>query len=318
MPRSHLVIARAVVALLMAAVAGASAVRAASPSPFPTPSVRPSLEPAEAFEIEAWLDAPVPADAVPGSSLHIGAFAWIDGPEESVRGATFRVLLHPASGSGEPTFDYAYQDFAGHLVADIVVPDGGAGELEILLPGTVCENDVCGPRDTPILIRGVGPPPGMPLPAFATARISPPVRAIVAAEPTTIDITVEPRIRWPAPGLQLPAAMWLQVREPQGAILDDVAATLVDPAAGRYRATVTFGQEGEFVVQAAAVEAAEGADLFGSSVRRVSVEGGASAPPATAPGEGGDSPPGWMLAALVGALLAGLAIVVLGRWARRD
>lgn len=317
MARSRL--AAALAAPLVLVVVGIPAVAAASPTAPPAnPTIEPSLEPGEAFDIEAWLDAPVPAGAAPGTQLRVGALIWLPGTGELMRRATFKVLLHPASGPAQPGFDYGNEDFAGHIVADLIVPEGGAGELEILLPGTVCENGICGPRDAHVPIRGVGPPPDVPLPAFATALIRPPVQAIVAGGPTTMDITVEPRIRWPAPGLHLPGAIWLQVREPQGAILDDVAATLVDPAAGRYEAVVTFERAGELVVQAGVAEGAEGADLFGSSVRRVSVVAGVAAPPATAPDGSGDSPPGWMLAALFGALLAGLAIVVLGRWARRD
>jgi hypothetical protein len=308
MPGSSRRTAPVVLAVLAAAVvAGATGVQAASPSP----SMGPSEEPREQFDLEAWLDAPVPAAAAPGSTIHVGAFVWVRGPEEPVRGASFRIFLHPASGSGEPGFDYAYQDFAGHLVADIGVPEGGAGELEILLPGTVCENDVCGPRDTPIPILGVGPPPGVPLTALATAVIGPPVEAIVAGAPTTIDITVQPRIRWPAPGLQLPASIWLQVRQPQGPILDDVAASLVGADTGRYEAAVTFDRAGEPVIQAGVEEGAEGADLFAASVRRVTVEAGSTATPALG-GPSGE-PPAWVLAALVGLLILGLAIAVLGR-----
>jgi hypothetical protein len=315
---------RLIVGLAGAAVAGVAAMSpllAASPSPSAmadasaASSEPPSEPPPEAFELEAWLDGPVPADAAPGSTIHVGAFVWIRGAEEPVRGATFQVRLHPASGSAEPAFDYGHEDFAGHLVADLVVPEGGAGELEIGLPGTVCENDVCGPQLTPVPIRGVGPPPDVSLTALAQAVVDPPVAALVAGEPAAFDITVASRIAWPAPGLVLPESLWLQAREPQGPVVAEAEAELADAAAGRYRARVTFDEAGQYVVQVATGPEADEPDLFGSSVRPLTVDAApaASLVPGGSSGAADDATPGLVLAALVATLVLGLAIFVLGR-----
>jgi hypothetical protein len=309
--RAGVVLSAILVGLLPAAVGFAASPSPSSAAPTATPS-EPPFELEHEFAIEAWLDADLPAEAQPGTMLHVGAFVWIRGAEEPMRGATFRVFLHPASGSAEPSFDYAFQDFAGHLLADIAVPEGGVGTLDILQPGTICENDVCTPNNEPIPIQGVGPPPGVRLSALAQAFVSPPIAEIRVGQEATFEITVQPRIDWPAPGLVFPATLWLQARVPQGAIVADVEGTLVDAATGRYEAAVTFDQPGEYVIQVGTVAEADGDDLFGTSLRRITVAAASSTAPAPG-GASGDASAGWALPALVVALAGGLGLLVMGR-----
>ena len=295
----------ALAAVLLGSAWGGAGDRAFAAPPSPSPE--PTEEPFEDFEMEAWLDAPLPLEAQAGTTIHIGALVWIRGANEAVRGATLQVRLHPATGDAEPTFDYAHQDFIGHVVADLEVPIGGVGDLEIALPETMCENDVCGPVKTPIAVRGVGPPPGVHLSVLANAVTSPPIEALVTGRPLPFGISVQPKVEWPAPGLDLPSALWLQVRVSRGPIVEDVAANLVDAAAGRYEAPITFDEPGEYVLEAGTRPDADGSDLLPGSVIRVAVEAPRSTPEPELPGTT-DETPAWLVPGLIVLALAGLLI----------
>jgi hypothetical protein len=305
------------IAVAMTALVSSGQARAA-PSPSPTVAPGPSgptlPPPGNDFGLMAWLDATLPLDVAPGTRVRVGAFVWSEVAAAVLPSVTLRATIKSASG-GTAATAYAAEDWPGHVVAELTVPDGGVGGVEIALPGTICDAaGTCVPQDTPIPIVGVGPPTGVPLATIGSAFIDPPAGAPVAGEPVTFEVGVEPRVAWPAPGLILPDTIWLQVRVLQGPIVDDVAATLVDAGAGRYEARVTFNRAGQFVVQVATAEGAEGADLFSTALRQVVVE--AAPGPSSGPGSGatdGESMPGWAFAGLVGLLIVGVGLMVLGR-----
>jgi hypothetical protein len=88
------------------------------------------------------LDAPWPGDAPPGTELEIGwtvAIAQDDGSVTPFSAEGFFVRLLPESG--DPVEYAASQDRTGHYLANITVPNGGIGELEIGLRGTACTAD---------------------------------------------------------------------------------------------------------------------------------------------------------------------------------
>ncbi len=279
-----------------------------------SPDTGPTLPPPENdLGLEAWLDEPVTIDAPAGASVRVGAFIWSSREAQPVHNVTLRVRLHPASGGAQPSVAYAVEDWPGHVVAELPAPVGGVGELEILLPGTMCDATGCSPQDTSIPISGVGPPTGVPLTAIASAVIEPPVEALFAGAPAIFGVTVQPRIAWPPPGVPLPSSIWLQVRVPQGPTLDDVAAPLVDMSAGRFAADVTFDRAGELIVQVGVIEGAEGTDLFSTAVRRVTVEAGSAPTPAGGGAGGGETMPGWAVVTIAVLLVGGLGLVVLGQ-----
>ena len=298
------------VAGLALAGAGSGVALAASPdasasASAPAPSLDPSAGPDGELGMAAWLDAPLPAAAPAGSILQVGALVFRDDQEPLV-GVTLQLRLHPASGSAEPTFDYGHQDFAGHVVAELEVPEGGVGALDIVLPGTMCENDVCGPVETMIPVRGVGPPPDVPLSTLATTLTTPPIEALVAGRASSFQITVQPRIEWPEPGLDLPSAIWLQVRVSRGPVIQDVAANLDDPLTGRYVVPITFPEPGEYVLEAGTRPEADGTDLLPGSLIRVTVE--ALTSPVPGPEGTNEEMPGWLVPALIILALAGLLV----------
>ena len=308
-------VAAFVAGLVVALEGGSSGVAvvalAASPEPSPpmvepSPSIAPSGEPNGEFDMEAWLDAPLPTDAPAGSTLDVGAFIVRDGAEP-LRGVTLQVRLHPSTGTAEPTFDYAHQDFAGHVVAELEVPEGGVGALEIVLPGTMCENDVCGPVETLIPVRGVGPPPDAPLSLLATTLTAPPIAALVAGRALPFEITVQPKVAWPEPGMNLPSVLWLQVRVSRGPLVQEIAANLEDETAGRYTVPVTFREPGEYVLEAGTMPAAEGTDLLPGSLIRVTVQPESASRGPTLPTTS-EEVPSWLVPGLIVLALAGLIV----------
>lgn len=77
-----------------------------------------------------WLDAPIPKEAAPASTVHIAFITWEAGSHSTVNVFGFEVRLHPATGKGKATVGQVTQDWPGHSATDIVVPPGGFGRLE--------------------------------------------------------------------------------------------------------------------------------------------------------------------------------------------
>ncbi|HEX5590370.1 MAG TPA: hypothetical protein VFX65_08795, partial [Candidatus Limnocylindrales bacterium] len=308
MDRLHVILALLAAALVLggAGTAGAPAAAAASPdaaAASPDATIPP---PENDLRAEAWLDEPLWLDAPAGTNLRIGAFIWLRSADAPVHGATMRIRLHPAAGDGPPAFAYAVEDWPGHVVALVEVPEGGVGDLEITLPGTMCDDTgACGPQEAPVPVLGVGPPPGVRVSAIAVSAVEIPVAAPLAGRATTIEVSLRGRIAWPEPGFVPPDRIWLQVRVPRGDTVADVRAGLVDASAGRYEAQVTFDAAGDYLLQAAAAPDATGDDLFESGLRRITVvaDPGSSTEPSD---RGGGGPAGWVLPLFVVLLAVGL------------
>lgn len=169
-----------------------------------------------------------------------------------------------------------------------------------------------------IPVAGVGPPPGVALPRLSTAFVDAPTQVVPVGIDATLGFSVRPRTNWPSPGLILPTRLWLQVRIPQGAALDDVVADLDDPVTGHYTATLQFPAAGDYVVQVATVQNGGRDDLFSTSIRRVTAEDlGVPSPtgrPAPgAPGGARDQVPGWIGPALGISGAIAVLLVVFGR-----
>src|SRR5205814_5027001 len=172
---------------------------------------------------------------------------------------------------------------------------------------TFCEGSSCVTRDWPFEPIDVGPPPGLPLPLTSTATILPPSAPVIARQPATIEADLRGRIDWPA----LPATpdhLVLEVRVPQGPVVAEVALEASPPGSGHFAGQVTLSQAGDYVVQVAAIENPGPGDLFGTALRRLTVQP-ASTPVATT--DTGTGLPDWWPAglAVVGLLLAGLLLL---------
>jgi hypothetical protein len=280
-------------------------VLAADPSPSPD---------APLLELQAWLDEPLPSDAEPGTQLRIGALLW-DRVHNTTAGAspTF-VRLYPASGDGAPVEAAASPDWPGHVVATLMVPDGGPGRVEVRLRGTACTQDGCEVSDALFDLQGVGPPEGAPLPSIVDADIEPLVPTFTAGQATEVDVVLRPDVDWP--DLARPGRLFVLVRQPRGDQFEAVPANLVDEAGRRYRATITLPEVGRYILEASMEEGRAAGDLFVASALAVEAVAPALAssdpspsPTTGAPGEAAD--PGVLPLAIVAAVavVASLGII---------
>lgn len=231
---------------------------------------------------QVWLDHPIPKDAPPGSAVHLGFIAWETDSGSTVNVYGFEVRLHPKTGKGAVSVAQVSMDWPGHSAADLVVPAGGFGRLEFgVLWGDISRLSNSVSVDfRPIPVAGVGPPPGISIRRIGTVRPTPSLPAI-AGQPLDVDLTFEPRVDWPAGSLPLPTALTLRVRLPGADAGQEVAATLVDRAAARYRATVVLDRPGPYILEPAMAADAPAEDRFTESEVRVVAEA-ASGPATTA------------------------------------
>ena len=286
----------------MVGVAAAAPASAATPEPLPTSG---------AVVGRAWLDAPLPTTAAPGSSIDFGAVVVFSDPTGGqvglVGGATLRVKLYPAAGDAQPSVSTGRSDWLGHFVGSIEVPPGGVGRLTFGIPGRFCNDTGCADLDSLFEPISVGPPVDLPLSFVATARIiAPPI--VTAREPATFEVDVQPRIAWPAPGLAMPDTLVLEVRVQRGPVIAEVTLTSSSADRGRYTGTLTVIEPGPYVVQLATTTNPTEAQLFGTAIAPVTVD---PAPIPRAPDAGGGLPDWWPMA-LAGGLL-GLAAVLIVR-----
>ena len=228
------VVLRAAIALLALGMTGGAAL-AASPAPSPSPS--PAVLP-----FEAWLDAPLPTDAAPGSSITIGALLWIPHDHIPFPDQNSFVRIYPATGDGSPVETPGDQDWPGHITATLAVPPGGVGRLEIGNQGSTCTPDGCFRMDGLYELPGVGPPDDAVLPQIATVDIELLLPILIAGEATPVDLVLRPKVDWP--DFDAPDRLVLVVREPRAEPFATIPALLVDATTGRYEATLTVPDGG--------------------------------------------------------------------------
>jgi hypothetical protein len=286
--------------------AGPAVAAEPSPSPF-------------ILEIQAWLDAPVPADAAPGTEVTVGAMIWDPIPKEFVFGGGTFMRLYPATGDGPASEVSAKSDFQGHVVGTLTVPDGGVGDLVIGITGSSCTPEKCSRFDSFFDMAGVGPPPDAPLPKIAAAKVQAPAVPTVG-EPASVAIVLTPKVAWGPDVYTPPDRLVLRVRVPRGDVMQEVPAPLTDAATGLYEATVTLAEPGPVVLEAAVTEDAAVDQVFQASGATTTVVPPAEATPVAspdAPSAGAPSPaasPNLFL--VVGLLLMGslvLGLLLIGR-----
>lgn len=247
---------------------------------------------------QVWLDGPIPTDAQPGSTVHIGFIAWDAAERSTVNLYGFEVHLHPKAGNDAVTIGEVEQDWPGHSTTDLIVPSGGFGRLEFGvdeargLAGGSSHTLTLDFRSMPV--AGIGPPPDISLRRIGTVAIQPTAPAIVG-QPFDVDLTFEPRIGWPPGSASLPKTLTLRIRVPRADANQEVTATLVDALGGRYRASVLVDQPGPYVLEAATRPSAPPDERFTETETRVVVEradaqstaAAPAAPPAPAPSSSG-------------------------------
>lgn len=249
---------------------------------------------------QAWLDRPLPPDAPAGSTIAIGT--TIRGGEHPSTRVFFR--LHPATGAEAPIEAIASMDWETHYAADVEVPAGGVGTLDVGVVIEVCpQPGACERYDGLFEVAGVGPPPDSPITLIATAAILPPATEAVAGRPFELEIALTPNADWEPGAFEYPAELVVDVREARGDSIDLVPASLVDPADGIYQASVTLPEATRYVLQVGV-----GDELFTRGVETIAA---VPEPVLPEPGSGPDP----LLVVAIG--LGAVALVGVGLFALR-
>jgi hypothetical protein len=230
--------------MLVGSAATAAATIAASAVP------SSSAEPAGDTNLEVWLDAPLTPDAPAGDTLAIGFTVWdtVRHDFSEVTGPFLR--LHPATGSAAPSTTTADSDWPGHLVANVQVPKGGPGAIEVGFDGQTCRSDgTCVTSFFPFRFGGAGPPPEAPLARLIEATIHPPEGILIEDVPIDLTVDVVRRAAWDPSVVPLPDQLVAVVNQ-RGA--PDTATAVLRPTAGRrdgpYRGKLTIATSGDFTL----------------------------------------------------------------------
>ncbi|MEO5939712.1 MAG: hypothetical protein ABIZ72_02260 [Candidatus Limnocylindrales bacterium] len=209
------------------------------------PSAGPSLAPGETG-VEAWLDADIPTDVAVGQPVHIGLTLWDSARQRLADFNELTVHLLPSKGTAVPSAAKAVIDWPGHLVADIVVPPGGAGTLAYGLEARVCTTaGSCTDQEQLVPFAGVGPPPDAPRSMLVTAAIEPLASQLVAGQPIDIAVVLEPRAGWDSAALRLPDRVVAIANESRGRWSS--AADI--PATGERTSTTAIGYRGQLTIE---------------------------------------------------------------------
>ena len=222
-PRCALEAGRRVAMAVLAAAVAASAVAGAAAGASPAASAG-SLPTRDSLgQIEVWLDADfITPDAPPGGTLQAGFTFWDLGQLTLKAVDGVYVRLRPAKGSAAPSEGRVRADFAGHVVADLVVPKGGPGTVQVGIHGRSCDaSGTCTPADIPLPIAGTGPPTGAPALELVSGSIHDIVGDIVTARPFSVTADVVPRGLWDVRSVGLPDTVDViafQPNDPTGAM----------------------------------------------------------------------------------------------------
>jgi hypothetical protein len=270
------------------------AVLAASPSPATVESsgAPPGAPPGPPRGVQAWLDAEIgPPDAPPGGVLEAGFSFWNTQLHEFFSMGGIYVRLHPKAGDAHATEARLDEDFPGHVLARLVVPQGGAGDIEVGIRETACTDPGgCADQEARFEIAGLGPPPEATPETLVQASIRPLVRDTVAGRtfPVTVDVT--PRGLWPLESVALQEHLEVVARRPAG---PEVASGELRQDSGPgspYSGRLTIPEAGEVEIAVAVPLDGGGSRVIdGSAVQAVVIEGGSGA---GTPGNGAAQPAG--------------------------
>ena len=279
--------------LVVAAGISAPVAVGADPSASPVPGA--SADPRAGFpEIQIWQDLALPPNPPPGRTINVGFTAWDATGAILARVAGAQVRVHPKAGSGKPANAFTRQDWPGHLVAPITVPDRGLGTIEVGFTGQECHDDTgqCTEVFLPFAWGGIGPPPDAPRSLLVAARIQPPIETILAGQPFEVAAEVTPRADWDPDQLALPDRVVVIARQVRGPELG--TSELQMSPSGAYTGSMTIADPGDAVLVVAVPGTGSFNDPIEASTIRIRVgEAESPAPSALGPGDApiGDSLP---------------------------
>jgi hypothetical protein len=313
---------------VLAALLAAPAAGAANPPPAPSSAgLRPPTN------LQAWLDADfITPDAPSGGVLEAGFSFWDVRQQEffSIGGAKgVYVLMHPRTGNAPASEATLQADFPGHVIADIVVPEGGPGDVEVGMLVNGCVNDVCSDERAPFAIAGTGPPPGAKPQELIRAEILPLVGDTVVGREFPVSVNVVPRGLWDVSALPMPDHLLVVARHPGGAELSTGELRPGPMPGAPYAGKLVIPETGDVEVSVAIpLDLGGWREIEGSAIQRTVIEGGRqtaapaagasepAAPLPTGPGSPavrGGSPgeiPGFVWVLGIGALVIGVLFVL--------
>src|SRR5690242_844258 len=261
---------------LLAALGPVPALAADPPDPFPT--------------VQTWIDGVIeaPPDAPAGARVVLGVTFWNvrDHKLFAIGGLVARVF--PAKGKANPSVAELMSDAVGHATAQVAVPKGGIGRVEIDTSGQQCTADgKCTEVFQPLRIAGTGPPPEAPIAQLVRAALLPITGDVVAGRPTAIAVEVQPIGLWAPDALKLPPELQVVISRVGGGRLGNAQLQQDPPDSGQpYQGSIRVPEPGQISLRPAFV-AADGTTMaidselgpiqvIGSAVRA----DGASAVPA--------------------------------------
>jgi hypothetical protein len=310
----------------------ASAASAASPSAGPggsaAPSPAASILPGEVSppgNIQAWDDGgQITPDAPPGGMVEAGFSFWDAREQDFVDIGEVYVRLHPAKGKAAPTDGILSYDFPGHVLAGLVVPEGGPGEVEVGMLMPACISDVgCGNQRAPFHVAGEGPPPDARLDQLISAEILPLVGDTVAGREFPVSVNVVPKGLWGFDQLALPDHLVVIARHPGGQPLSTGDLRPGPQPGTPYLGRLSIPETGDVqIVGAIPREDGSNAEIEGASIDRQVIQGGrpsassgpvasataAPASPVPASSSGG-IPPVVLVVAIGAALVVGVLLL---------
>jgi len=225
--------------------------------------------------------------------------------------------LKPATGKAKPTSAETRSDFPGHFLANVIVPEGGPGQIEVGVSGQLCPADgTCKNVDFPFRIAGTGPPPDAPRSRLVRAIVHVPTTQVPTGQSMDVGVDVSPRAAWDDAALGLPDRMIVvaTLRDHPDLATTELHADPISPRA--YRGSITVPEAGEVALVFAFPVNGDADDVIGEATTRVRVVGetvvGSATPaaggkPSAAPAR--DGPP-WLLigAGLVAVAAAGYVV----------
>jgi hypothetical protein len=287
------------------------------------PSASPSAEAPSDPNIEAWIDFAPPPDVPVGRTITMGFTIW-DKESHSLSRVGGEVRVHPKTGKAPPSTAPTHSNWPGHVEADVTVPKGGLGKIEVGFSGQACHDDTgtCENVFFPFANGGVGPPEDAPRSVLVDADIEQPPPPVVAGQPIDLTVSIRPRAEWPIETLGIPNRLVAIARDTAGAGM--LATDLEGKPGGAgeflYTGHLTIPDPGEFGLRVAFPGTSGAADdEIERAAIRLTVTSGDEAPAATAKasGRGTVDAPASPQAPIVPIGLAIAALVGLGLVVRR-
>ena len=267
----------------------------------PDPSASAEADPGAYPNLEVWFDrAPTP-DAPAGTTITVGLTIWDSHEAQFAVMSGIYVKLHPASGKARPTEAETRSDWPGHLLADVIVPKGGPGAVEVVVRDQT---------DLPIHAGGVGPPPAAPLSSLVGAQVQPPSEPANAGRPIELVVDIRTQVDWD-PGVGLPDRLVVIASLGSG---PDLANTEIHRAPGSrtsFAGSITVPQAGDVQLAFAFPGGTSGADdiIKGATTRvRVGTATSPAGPPRGPPATDDGVP--WLLVGGAAALVATAGFVI--------